>query len=224
MAGVLIFDTLPGLFLGIAISLLLLVYRASRPHIAVLGRVPGTADQWVDVERHPQDEPVPGVAVLRVESGLFFANAEHVRATIRQHVDDDTRAVVIDAETMPFVDVSAARMLEELAEDLRRDGVALVIARDIGQVRDVLRRAGADAPLVQVHRTIEDAVDAASEPRSGRGTDAPPRRRAFDAGLGRVDHRRSGEHVLQAAPAVVDEDEQVAGEERDRREDHADEA
>jgi SulP family sulfate permease len=161
MAGVLIFDTLPGLFLGIAISLLLLVYRASRPHIAVLGRVPGTADQWVDVERHPQDEPVPGVAVLRVESGLFFANAEHVRATIRQHVDDDTRAVVIDAETMPFVDVSAARMLEELAEDLRRDGVALVIARDIGQVRDVLRRAGADAPLVQVHRTIEDAVDAA---------------------------------------------------------------
>ena len=50
MAGVLIFDTLPGLFLGIAISLLLLVYRASRPHIAVLGRVPGAADQWVDVE------------------------------------------------------------------------------------------------------------------------------------------------------------------------------
>ena len=162
MAGVLIFDTLPGLFLGIAISLLLLVYRASRPHIAVLGRVPGTADQWVDVERHAQDEPVPGVVVLRVESGLFFANADHVRATIRRHVDDETRAVVLDAETMPFVDVSAARMLEELAEDLRRDGVALVIARDIGQVRDVLRRAGADAPLVQVHRTIEDAIDAVS--------------------------------------------------------------
>jgi len=51
-------------------------------------------------------------------------------------------------------------MLEELAEDLRRDGVALVI----GQVRDVLRRAGADAPLVQVHRTIQDAVDAVLSP------------------------------------------------------------
>ena len=69
---------------------------------------------------------------------------------------------MLDAETMPFVDVSAARMLEELAEDLRRDGVALVLARDIGQVRDVLRRAGAEAPLVQVHRTIQDAVDAVS--------------------------------------------------------------
>lgn len=134
---------------------------AARAHIAVLGRVPGSADQWVGVERHPEDEPVPGVVALRVESGLFFANSEHVRGTIRQHVDADTRAVVLDAETMPFVDVSAARMLEELAENLRRDRVALVIARDIGQVRDVLRRTGADAPLVQVHRTINDAVDAA---------------------------------------------------------------
>jgi sulfate permease, SulP family len=121
----------------------------------------GTADQWLDVERHPEDRPVPGVVVLRVESGLFFANADHVRATIRRHVDHDTRAVVLDAETVPFVDVSAARMLEDLAGDLRREGVALAIARDIGQVRDVLRRAGADAPLVQVHRTIQDAVDAA---------------------------------------------------------------
>jgi hypothetical protein len=50
----------------------------------------------------------------------------------------------------------------ELAEDLRRDGVALVLARDVGQVRDVLRRAGAQAPLVQIHRTIQDAVVAVS--------------------------------------------------------------
>jgi sulfate permease, SulP family len=63
-----------------------------------------------------------------------------------------------------YIDVSAARMLEELAADLQRDGVALVIARDIGQVRDVLRRARADAPLMQVHPTIQDAVDAVLTP------------------------------------------------------------
>jgi anti-anti-sigma regulatory factor len=154
MAGVLIFDTLPGLFLGIAISLLLLVYRVSRPNVAVLGRVPGTADQYVDVARHPEDAPPPGVVVLRVESGLFVANAEHVRDTIRKHVGDDTKAVVIDAETVPYIDVSAGRMLEELAADLQRDGVALVIARDIGQVRDVLRQTDAGEPLVQVHRML----------------------------------------------------------------------
>jgi sulfate permease, SulP family len=119
MLGVLVFDTLPGLFLGIAISLVLLVYRASRPHVATLGRVRGRRD-WVDVERHPEDEAPPGLVVLRVEGGLFFANAEHVRVTVLDRVDEDTKAVVLDAQTMPFVDVSAARLLRELAEDLQR--------------------------------------------------------------------------------------------------------
>jgi sulfate permease, SulP family len=99
-----------------------------------------------------------------VESGLFFANAEHVRTTIRANVGADTRAVVLDAQTMPFIDVSAARMLRELVEDLQRDGVALVIARDIGQVRDVLRRADAGDALVEVHPSIQDAVDAVLTP------------------------------------------------------------
>jgi sulfate permease, SulP family len=132
----------------------------SRPNVALLGRVPGTADQYVDVARHPEDAPPPGEVVLGVESGLFFANVEHVRDTIRKHVADDTKAVVIDAETVPYIDVSAARMLEEFAADLQRDGVALAIARDIGQVRGVLRQSGAGEPLVRVHRTIQDAVDA----------------------------------------------------------------
>ena len=76
LAGVLIFDTLPGLFIGIGVSLLLLLYRASRPHVAVLGRVP--SGHWVDLERGDA-EAQPGVVVLRVEAGLFFANADHVR-------------------------------------------------------------------------------------------------------------------------------------------------
>jgi SulP family sulfate permease len=109
-----------------------------------------------------------GVAVLRVEGGLFFANAEHVRAAVRAHVDEDTKAVVLDAQTTPFIDVSAARMLRELARDLQRDGVAFVIARGIGQVRDVLRSEDADA-LVEVHTSVQDAVDAV--------TDAPAARR-----------------------------------------------
>ena len=58
MLGVLIFDTLPGLFIGIGMSLLLLLYRSSRPHVATLGQVPGTPDQWTDIRRHP-DNLVP---------------------------------------------------------------------------------------------------------------------------------------------------------------------
>ena len=85
LLGVLVFGTLPGLFLGIAISLLLLIYRASHPHIAVLGKVPGTTGQYGDLERHPENQQLPGIVILRVESGLFFANADAVRQSVRAH-------------------------------------------------------------------------------------------------------------------------------------------
>jgi len=166
LAGVLVFDTLPGLFIGIAVSLLLLLYRASRPHVAVLGQVPGMPGQYGDVVRHPENERPAGVALLRVEGGLFFANADTVREAIRAHAaEPGTRAVVLDAETAPFIDVSAARMLIQLAGDLRRAGVELVLARDVGQVRDVLRRAE-EGTLPRAYRTVRDAVEAVTGPKS----------------------------------------------------------
>ena len=136
LAGVLIFDTLPGLFIGIAVSLLLLLYRTSRPNVAVLGRLPG--GHWADVARGDA-EPQPGMVVLRVEAGLFFANADHVRrAILAEARADGVKAVVIDAATVPFVDVTAAEMLAQVRDDLRRDGVRLEVVHDVGQVRDVL--------------------------------------------------------------------------------------
>ena len=86
LVGVLVFDTLPGLFIGITVSLLLLLYRASRPHVAELGRVPGSTVQFADRGRHPENAAVPGVVILRAESGLFFANAEAVRTAVRRSV------------------------------------------------------------------------------------------------------------------------------------------
>jgi SulP family sulfate permease len=68
MLGVLIFDTLPGLSSGIAVSLLLLLYRASRPHVAELGHVPGTTDQYSDTDRHPDKTRIPGVVIVRVRA------------------------------------------------------------------------------------------------------------------------------------------------------------
>jgi sulfate permease, SulP family len=159
LLGVLIFDTLPGLFIGIATSLVLLLFRASRPNVAVLGRTPD--GRWVDLEREDDAKPQPGVAVLRPEAGLFFANADHVRDTIRRHArGDGVKAVVLDAETVPEIDVTAAEMLSQLRGDLDRAGVRLLVARDIGQVRDVLRRAGAEDDAV-VFPSVEDAVSRA---------------------------------------------------------------
>jgi high affinity sulfate transporter 1 len=161
MMGVLLFDTLPGLFIGIAVSLLLLLYRASKPHVTELGHVPGTVRQWADRERHPENEVVPGLIVLRVESSLFFANADAVRSAVRARAAEaDTHAVVLDAETIAFVDITAVRMLRELAGDLKAASVRLAIAHEIGQVRDLISNGDGDAATVPVYPTIQAAVDA----------------------------------------------------------------
>jgi high affinity sulfate transporter 1 len=166
--GVLVFDTLPGLFIGIGVSLLLLLYRSSRPHVAVLGRSPGHDGQWTDLQRHPSNEQIPEVVVLRPESGLYFANAEWVRQHVLAHVEG-SRAIVLDAESMPFVDVSAVRMLAQLGEDLEARGVRLLVARDLGQVRDVVRRA-AEGATVRLYPTVDDALADARKPDGdGRG-------------------------------------------------------
>jgi sulfate permease, SulP family len=160
MTGVLVFDTLPGLFIGIAVSLFLLLYRASTPHVAVLGRVHGSTDHYADLLRDPTNEEVPGLLLLRPESGLSFANADYVRTQILDRVaQEKPKAVLIDAETVPFVDVTAVTMLDELAQTLHRDGIKLVFARNIGNVRDIVARAGDGTTELRVYATVHEAVD-----------------------------------------------------------------
>lgn len=165
--GVLIFDTLPGLFIGIGVSLALLLYRSSRPHIATLGLVPGSRGQYGDIGRHPENAVVPGVTVLRVESGLFFANSDYIRDTVRAVArTDGMRAVILDMETVPSTDVSAVRMLMELRDDLERGGVRLVLARDVGQVRDLIRREVGEQALRDVYPDVATAIAALTADQS----------------------------------------------------------
>ncbi len=157
MLGVLVFDTLPGLFIGIATSVVLLVYRASRPHVAVLGRS-ADGSHWVDQERDGNATEVGGVLVLRPESGLFYANADNVRADVTSRLTDATTGVVLDLADVPVIDVTAVAMLVDLADELDRRHVRLAFARDIGQVRDVLAAAGASQLADRSHPTVEAAV------------------------------------------------------------------
>jgi sulfate permease, SulP family len=174
LLGVLIFDTLPGLFIGIAISLLLLIYRASHPHIAVLGKVPGTTGQYGDLERHPENQQLPGIVILRVESGLFFANADAVRQSVRAHAaQEGTKVIVLNAETVPAIDVTAAHMLAELTQSLEREGVRLLVTREIGQVRDVVRHVATDTTPEGVYPTVRAAVQAAQHPPDNISPDTP---------------------------------------------------
>ncbi len=126
--------------------------------------MPGGTGQYADVERHPENSEPDGVKVLRIEGGLFFANADSVRAQVRRQAGEaGVHAVVLDAETISFIDVTAARMLAELDEDLMRRHVRLLIARDVGLVRDVLRTADDDPSLSQVYPSVQAAVEAASD-------------------------------------------------------------
>jgi high affinity sulfate transporter 1 len=161
LLGVLIFDTLPGLFIGIGMSLILLLYRAYAPHIATLGLVPGSAGQYGDVARHPENVQPTGLTVLRVDSAIFFANAEHVRSAVRAAAArPGTRAVILDLEAAPSVDVSAVRMLAELRGDVEARGGHLVLARDLGQVRELMRRELGEQSVADVYPTVADAVRA----------------------------------------------------------------
>ncbi|WP_019146305.1 SulP family inorganic anion transporter [Aeromicrobium massiliense] len=182
LLGVLLFETLAGLIIGVGVSLVLLLARTSRPHIAPLapvgtGSPGGPTGAWVDAERNPAYAQLPGVLVVRVEAPLVFANADHVRARIRELAAgvEGLRLVVLDGRTTPSVDVTAVQMLGQLRADLRAMGAELALAEDVGQVRDVLARAGEPEP--PLHPTIEDALRTAPKgagpagrsPRTGEG-------------------------------------------------------
>ena len=170
--GVLSFGLLRGVLIGAIISLVELVRRVSRPHVAVLGRIAGTR-RFSDLERHPDNEPVPGILILRPEVALVYFNVDGVCDLVRERVRDATpapRLVVLDLSASPHVDLQSAHTLRGLARDLEAGGVRVRAVETHASVRDVLRAAGADAPLGSVNRftTVADVVEEFQE----RGTEA----------------------------------------------------
>jgi SulP family sulfate permease len=135
LAGVLTSGLLRGVLIGAVISIVLLIRHASRPHVAVLGRIPGSR-RFSDRERHPDNETVPGVEVFRVESGLLYFNADHVQDRVMRVVDaSGPKLVVFDLSATPYVDLAGAEMLMGLHAELTARGtrLAVVEARSGGQ-------------------------------------------------------------------------------------------
>ena len=134
--------------------------------IAVVGKVPGTEDQYADVDCYPKNTTVDGVVILSVEVGQFFTNADTIRDRVRTEVGRaGVRAVVIDGEACLFLDLTAVRMLEELAGELRRADVRLVPAHEVGRVRQVIARAEDQQTGRELHRTVTAADEASSRAR-----------------------------------------------------------
>ena len=163
IVGVLGQGLLRGVMIGAIISLVLLIRRASRPHVAFLGRIPGTR-RFSDRERHPNNELIPGVLIFRPESGLLYFNMDHVRDTIAERVRVEAtppKLVVLDLSAAPYVDMHAAHMLAELAGELTAAGIRLQAVEARSSVRERLRSEGVDAKLGGINRftSVADAVD-----------------------------------------------------------------
>jgi high affinity sulfate transporter 1 len=141
--GVLSFGILKGVLLATIFSILLLLRRASRPRIALLGRLPGM-DRFADRTRYPEVEMLPGVLILRVEAGLFYFNAQNVKREVLHRMREYAakHLIVMDLSTSANIDLAGARMLSELQEEVQQTGASLALAEVHGQVRDLLQAEG----------------------------------------------------------------------------------
>jgi len=169
--GVLTVGVLAGVVVGVMLSLGWLVYVATNPPMPVLGREAGT-QVFRDLEQHPGDETFPGIVVLRIDSGVFFATAQALDDRVRDLADDAPEpltGVVLDLEAVPFIDSQGSEQLAQIHQLVQTRGATLRLARVKPPVLAVLRRdgvidrIGADHVHGNVHRAVE-AQRAAERP------------------------------------------------------------
>jgi SulP family sulfate permease len=145
LAGVLLVGILQGILLAALASVLMLLARASQPHVAFLGRIPGT-NIYSDLARNPSNEALSGAIAFRPESSLIYVNAENVLNSVLDRVNAidpiGLRLVVCDLSASPYIDLAGSRALHELFDQLAARGIALRIVGAHGWVRDLLRADG----------------------------------------------------------------------------------
>jgi high affinity sulfate transporter 1 len=164
LLGVAFIGVLQGIVVAVVLSVLYIFARVWSPFSAVLGRAQGLAG-WHDVARYPDAERIPGLLVIRWSAPLYFANANRFRDRIREAIrttDPPPRWVLIAAEPITDVDVTATAMLVDLDDELEADGIRLTFAEVGGPVRDwmVRYRAFAEADRTRSFRSIDEAVGA----------------------------------------------------------------
>ena len=146
MAGVLLLGVEAGVVVGVVLSLATLLWRSSRPHIAVIGKIPGS-EHFRNVQRH-QVETLPGVLLLRIDAGLFFGNIDAVIDRLnkllgeRQQRGETMRHVVLVMSGVNLVDMTGLYALNELNNSLKQQGITLNLSEVTGPVMDRLQRSG----------------------------------------------------------------------------------
>lgn len=161
--GVLLLGILKGVAVSAIASILFLLRMMANPHVAVLGRIPGST-RFSDADRHTSNERFPGLFLFRIEAPLLYFNVDTVSSTVIDAIHREKTAVrlaVCDLSTSPYIDAAGARMLEHLVEELEREGIQFKVAEAHAEAREILRATGISESLggVSRHTALADIVE-----------------------------------------------------------------
>jgi SulP family sulfate permease len=153
-----------GIGVGVVLSLAMVIYRSTRPHVAVLGKVPGTK-VYRNVDRFQELEKRDDLLILRFDAQLYFANTTFFKETLEELMEEKgekLRAIILNAESINHIDSSAAHALDELIEECKTRNLKLLLTGVKGPVRDVLKRNHLVEKIGREHffLSMQDAVDA----------------------------------------------------------------
>ncbi len=165
ITGTLLFGVLAGVVIGIGLSLLWLISVATRPSMPVLGRQPGT-QVFRELDENPSDEQFPGVVVLRLDGGLFFATSDALEDRVREVAlsTPDINGIVLDCEGIDFIDSQGSAKMGEILDLTEQAAVTLRLARVKPEVQELLERdgflvrIGYDRIHGNVHRAVEAQI------------------------------------------------------------------
>jgi carbonic anhydrase/ABC-type transporter Mla MlaB component len=162
LVSVIIFGILHGVLIAALFSLILIIRNVSSPHVAFLGRIPGT-NRYTDIKRHPDNELIPGALIFRVESTLVYFNVATIYNTVWAKVksmDSSLKVVIFDLSTSATIDSSGARLIKRLYENLKAKGIEFKVAEAHSEVRDILRIEEIEHLLGHVSRrdTLHDVI------------------------------------------------------------------
>lgn len=163
LLGVLILDVLQGLAIAVLFSLILVIYRSSRPYGSVLGQVPGEPGAYTDIRRHPETRSIPGLVIFRFNSPLYFANASLFHSRLNELISKSVppaRAVIVDMVTNDQLDITSIEMLEKLTVELERNHIEIMVTEVHQPAREMALRSGLAEHLdkVKVFPTVDAAV------------------------------------------------------------------
>ena len=163
--GVLCMGTIYGVLIGIILSFVAMILKATNPPRALMGMVPGKTDYY-DLDKNRFAYPIKNVVLYRFSEDMFFANIKILQNDLEDAIREDTKAVIVDSEAVNSIDFTAADAIETLSESLEKRGIRFYLTGHTDKINAQLRHLGIGHLIEEgrVRRTILAALKDADIP------------------------------------------------------------